>query len=321
MSDSSNNTDDLAAFEAEFYQTAKPVEEKAEVETEVEEVVEHEDEPLATEEEVDADEGDVEPEDVPVPEKKVNPIQKRIQDLNAKLRETERAAEAEKAELLKRLDEALARVEVKTPEPAPVKEAETTGPTPEDVDEDGTEKYPLGEFDPKYIRDLTKFTLIEQSNALKVAAAEEARLAAEAEQANMLKSAWTEKVVEAEKVYPDFVKTSQKLDTEFAGMDPQYGEYLASTIMSMDHGPDVLYYLATNVDEARKIANLGPVNATIALGRLEAQFVKGATPTKTVRVSEAPEPIQNVTRGSAGRFDVADDTDDLDAFEKKFFKK
>ncbi len=114
----------------------------------------------------------------------------------------------------------------------------------------------------------------------------------------------------------------QELENVFVNLDPQYGNYLASTIMSLENGPDVLYYLATNPDVAEKLVNSGPLAATVGLGRIEASIMaETEKKTKKVKVSDAPSPPPQVTRGTGTKIDIPDDTDDLDAFAEKFFKR
>jgi hypothetical protein len=81
--------------------------------------------------------------------------------LTAKAREAERR----EAELIRRLEQIEARKpeENTKPEPKPLREQlPAEAPNPDALDEDGEPIYPLGEFDPKYIRDLTKFTIAEE---------------------------------------------------------------------------------------------------------------------------------------------------------------
>jgi hypothetical protein len=70
---------------------------------------------------------------------------------------------------------------------------------------------------------------------------------------------------------------------------------------------------------------LVPAAATLAIGRLDAKFNKPPVQRKkrnTKKVSEAPKPPESSrSRGSGGKFAVAGDTDDLDAFEKEFYKR
>lgn len=257
-----------------------------------------------------------EPEPAPEPKKKTR-FQERIDELTGKAREAERERDALKARLEKLEQSA-------TPTPAPQKAVEVVGPTPEDTNEDGTEKYPLGEFDPGYIRDLTKHTLEVERQAM-VERDEQARQEREMEeQKAALQSEWNEKLVPARERYPDFAEKGSELFDTFANIDERYGEYLTATIMSMEHGPDVLYYLSTHLDEAAKIVNSGATRATLALGRLEAKYALAEEEKQKARpkVSQAPEPPVHLNKGSAPvKPEVAADTDDLAAFEAVFFKK
>lgn len=314
-------TDDLDAFSEQFFGqgivTSDEVPLTPEPEVKPDEL---EDTPDPVEDAPTPEPDASEPEDEAEPEadkpKGKQSAQDRIRELTAARKEAERREESLRAEF----EKLKALVEGKTEnkaEPAPA--PSNDGPTPDDLNEDGSEKYPLGEYDPRYIRDLTKHTIkVEREAADREA--EEARKANTAkDEQDALTAEWTEKLVEAQKTYPDLQERVQVLDDTFAGVDPAYGEFLASTVMGMDYGPDVLYYLANNLDEATKIVNSGPTRAVIALGRLEARFEKTEEVTKT-KLSAAPTPPPT-NRGSAPAVGVSPDTDDLDAFSKLYFAK
>ena len=240
--------------------------------------------------------------------------EKRIEELNAKFRQEQR----EKQELLTRL-EALEKAQ-KNVEPKPTPAPQNTGPVPDAVNEDGTEKYPLGEFDPGYIRDLTRFTIAQERETAKAEAAQEAERNKVTEAQAALAQDWNAKLPAALEKYEDFTEKGQELVESFADIPEEYGSYLTETLMSMEFGTDVLYYLATHPDEAQDIVDSGARLATIKLGRLESKFAKSGEAEQR-RVSNAPPPPP-ANKGSApARVAVADDTDDLAAFEKKFFKK
>lgn len=265
---------------------------------------------------VDEDASEDEEEEISAePPKKKNRVQERIDEVVGKQREAERKAEALQA----KLDELLAKNTPPTPEP----KADESGPTPTDLNEDGTEKYSLGEFDPEYIRDLVRFEN-QRDRAQYEAKAKQA--AEQLEIQNMkaeLSAQWEEKLGPAKERYPDFEEAGQDFVNAFSDLDQAYGDYLASTIMSMEYGTDVLYYLSQNKDEARKIVNSGATKATIALGRIESKFAT-AEAEKTIarpRVSAAPPPPPQNKGNNAAVVEVPDDTDDLDAFTAKLFKK
>ena len=252
--------------------------------------------------------------DEPDPKPKRNRSQERIEDLNAKYRQEQR----EKEDLQRQLDELKSgqqNKESKTPTPVV-----TDGPTPEDVTEDGTEKYPLGEFDPNYIRDLTRFT-IQQERAEDRKAAEVEAQKSKVEQAQTaLVTEWNTKIPLAQEKYEDFMDKAQDFVEEFDYLEPAYSDYLTDTIMGMEFGTDVLYYLANNPEEAHKIVEGGVRKATIALGRLESQFASKQEPEPRL-VSNAPPPPPANKGLATARTAVAPDTDNLADFEKVFFKK
>lgn len=261
---------------------------------------------------------DEELEEAPKPKK--NRFQERIDELTHKAREAERRAEA----LEREFREKLAKLEQKdesAPAPTPTND---TGPQPDEKNPDGTEKYPLGEFDPQYIRDLTKHTLQQEREALKAQEEQERAQREQEAKRQELDAQWQEKLVTARERYPDFQERGQALLPVFEGVNEQYLDYLTSTVMEMDRGTDVLYYLATHPDEADRIVKSGAAKATIALGRIEARFIEQGEQTTAApaKVSKAPPPPPHVNKGtSAAKVDVPDDTDDLESFKAKFFKK
>lgn len=330
--------DDLDLFSSEFFgqnkgqpETAISEEEDSSDDASTDAQIEQDDtqsgddDTSATEEDDEDDEGEEEDE-APVAESEPKPkksrFQERIDELTAKAREEER----QRIELQRKLDELIAQSEVKKEEPkapAPKAAEDAGGPKPDDTNEDGTEKYPLGEFDPRYIRDLSRFIISQENEAVKQREAEEAQQREIEAQKEALQSSWNEKLVPAQERYPDFQEKGQQLIDSFAGIDQQYGEYLTQTLMEMDYGPDVFYYLANNVDEARKIVDSGPKKAVMAFGRLETKFAIADEEKQKARpkVSKAPTPPPTNKGSAVAVAEVPDDTEDLDAFAKKLFNK
>lgn len=252
------------------------------------------------------------------PKPKKQTVQDRIDELTAARRQAER----ESAELRRRLE----AVEQKKPEdkPEPVRRPaiDPDSPTPDDRDANGELLYPLGEFDPSFVADLTKYTIRRENEAYKEELRQQARQRDEEAQAAKLTDAWEEKLAKSEEELEDLRPTIATLDEEFRDLEPQYGTYLAQTIMSMDYGPEVLYYLANNVSEARKIVAAGPMGATLALGKVEARIQSALSKPAAIppRRTQAPKPPVS-TRGNIGKTSVAPDTDNLDDFEKLLFKR
>ena len=320
--------DDLDAFENAFFNKESKAEAKdaPQEDSSEDEVDEIEEDALATEgdedSEDDVEEEDEDPEPEPKPKGKKS-AKDRIEELVAKTREAERRETA----LLKRLEQLESRKEVEPETKLAVKLREALSadaPNPDADDEEGNPLYPLGEFDPMFIRDLTRYTIKVETAAVRAkdAETEQHNLATAAQEE--LRVSWVAKVDEAEKEFPDLREKLGEMSVAFESVDPNYGEYLAATIMSCDAGPQIMYYLSQNIGEAQKIVASGPAAATLAIGRLEARL----TPTKTEpkrnsikQVTKAPVPPETRTRGNGSKFSVNADTDDLDAFEREFFKK
>lgn len=257
------------------------------------------------------------------PKKKT--VQDRIDELVRQREDAKREGQVQLDNLRREFEEKLAKLTPATQEP-PKTEAKAE-PTPDDLNEDGTPKYDLGEFDPKYIRDLTRFTMEQERERVKQQLAEESTNQEQRKAQEELATKWNAKVEAATSEYPDFMEKGQELLSKFNGLDESYGQYLSTLLMSMDKGPEVLYYLSTHQEEATAIVNSGAQKATLALGRIEAQFLKPAEqeqPKTVVKQTKAPPPppAQARARGSNGAFiSVEPDTDDLDAFTKEFFAK
>lgn len=250
--------------------------------------------------------------------KKANRLQERINELTAARREAERRAEEAERKLAEK-DKPTEPKPQDTGKPAPTT---LDGPKPTDLNEDGTEKYPLGEFDPQFLRDTVQHMLTEQQQAQQAKAAQiEQQRQAETQRAE-LQDTWNTKLVDARERYPDFQDKGEQMLSVFEGIDEAYGEYLTTTLMEMDAGPDVFYYLANNIEEAQEIVNAGPRKATIAFGKLEAQLagnpVNKAPKMKTTKTSAPPPRLKGsaVSKGA-----VTADTDDLDAFSRELFKR
>ena len=322
-------TDDLDAFTNEFFGQSQPEpdepasSEDEGSEAEQEDVEASEEESQEQEDQDDTEEVEAEAEVVEQPPKKKT-VQDRIDELVRQREDAKREGQVALDALRKEFEEKLAAIQKEPDQRKPIKE--TTEPTPDDTNEDGTPKYDLGEFDPQYIRDLTRYTLEQERNQAAAQAAEEAQANQARQAQEMLTQAWNEKVEAAKVEYPDFVEKGQELLSGFQNLDEGYAGYLSTLLMSMDKGPEVLYYLSNNPAEAATIVNSGAQKATLALGRIEAKFLE--VDAKKVlakpKVSKAPNPPppQARARGSNGAFiSVAPDTDDLDAFSSEFFAK
>lgn len=266
------------------------------------------------EEDADLANEDDEEDEAPRPKSRV---EKRIEQLLEKARLAEERAKAAEAALNK-------QKELELPKPTPVVKTDDKAPHFEDKNEDGTDKYPLGQFDPAFQEDHVKYLLNKGLAEQKAALEREAQEAEARRTQEALTTMWTEKLETAKERYPDFTEKGENLLETFSGIPQEYGEYLTATIMTLENGPDVLYFLSENINEAERIINLGPTGAAIALGRIDARFEQEDEedkPKPRPKVSKAPAPPPRNKGSNAAIAEVPDDTDDLDAFSSKLFKK
>lgn len=335
------NTDNLDDFDALFSGRAVEAKSGNEEESTGSELENTEDDSLANEEQDEAEETEEdedvtdsdeeetdeeeEPEEDTLKPSKKKTAQERINEITAARREAERKAdmlEGRLAEMERRLNSDKSETKDDKPVAAPV-EAEGALPDPEAKTEDGKDKYPLGEFDPAFIRDLTRATIAQEREADRAAFEKEQQEAKYKEAQAEVDKEWNTRIADAVETKENFVESVRNLEETFSTIEPQYGEYLANTIKQSDYGTEILYYLSQNLEEAQQIAGSGPTSATLALGRLEARFMSNdseKTKPPANRVTKATSPPPKHTRGTGGTQRVAADTDDLDAFEKAFFK-
>jgi hypothetical protein len=318
------STDDQDEFEAAFFGTPQ--------DDEAEEVVENEDEDgdeddhLATEDDSEAPEDsededeDEELEEEPKPKPK-SKTQIRIEKLVAEARIAERERDAALQEL-QQLRVSKEKVEHKEEKLEGVRDdLSEAAPKPDAKDKDGEPLYPLGEYDPLFIQDLTRFTMKQEIEATEKQREQEYRQQVFEAAQKEIQNTWIENLERVEQEIPDIRESIRDLTDTFGNLDPAYGDYLASSIMASEFGPEIMYYFSQNIGEAQKIVASGPAAATRAIGRLEAKFEKPVEQRQQKKVSEAPDPPSGRTRGQGGRFVTPDDTDDQEAFEREFFKK
>lgn len=311
--------DDLDTFSTDFF-GQKSLEEKTAATTAP---VEQDDAAASdsTEAQEEADQEDEAEAQEEIPDKpKRKTVQDRIDEVVRQREEIRREATAEVNKLRQELED------FKKNLTDPVKAAPTTSgePTPDALKADGEPVYALGEFDPQYIRDLTRFTLEQERTKVQVETVEAQRVEAVKQEQQVLQTSWNGKLEVATVEYPDLIEKGQALLKGFDNLDPGYAGYLSTVLMSMDKGPDVLYYLSNHPDEAAMIVNSGAQRATLALGRIEAKFIDADAQKQLAkpRVSKAPPPPAERARGTNGAFiTVAGDTEDLDEFSQAFFKK
>jgi hypothetical protein len=258
---------DSAELVAEALGQKKPqpaADEKKSVETKaVSETVE---EPNESHEGHESDDHDEKP-------KKKGGFQKRIDKLSQKAAQAERDRDYWREQALK---SSKPQPEVKEPE----KKADTSSkPKPDDF-----EKHE------DYVEALTEWKAdqkIEKKFADRDRQEKESR--AKSEKEKLIKT-HSDRLKEFKKSHVDFDEVFSEIS------DERVSPVLESAILESENGPELMYELARNPDEFRRINGLDAVSAARAIGRFEAAFQKGsseeteAEPKKT----KAPAPIKPV---------------------------
>lgn len=239
-------------------------------------------------------------------------VQERINKATAKQRTAERELAREREERARERGSFEARLAaLEKGGLTPAKDATTKDPNaPKATD------YEFGELDAAYVRDVAKYEV------RKELAEENARRQADSQTAAQRQAAqeFQTKLTAFEKAGVKKFGASfmdEVVETARAGEWPLPAT-VGQLIFNSPVGPDVAHYLASNADEAQRIAQLSPVAQAAAFGRLEAKF-SSATPDATgktgVKVSKAPPVPASRARGAGQATQVAPETSDFKAFE------
>jgi len=225
---------------------------------------------------------------------------------NARLAEEDRSAE--NRELRERLAKLEGMLEAARKPPEPETQAAVVDPDAPDPS-----KYPLGEIDAKYLMDAARYVARKE---LMAAREEQTRAAQEIARAEAAKEAQTkaDALIQAGKSkYEDFDEVVvQGAQANAWPLSPELG----ALILESDHGADIAYALASNPEEAKRIAALPLAKQAAWFGRQEASLETKKPAAASPRGgSKAPDPLPVRARGYGGATGVQPDTDDFRAFE------
>ena len=196
-------------------------------------------------------------------------VQKRIDELTRNRREAERERDYWR-------DQALGKPQPQAEEAKPESAAP---PTLESVDFDEVE----------YQKQMAQWALsnIDQQLDQRLSAKEQEAQARQQEaERHQRRLAFAAKADEFAAGKPDYYEIANNPDLHI-------NDVMADVIASSDKGPEVLYHLGNNPQEAERIAQLPPTHAALEIGRLEAKI---SLP-KAKTVSEAPPPINAINGG------------------------
>lgn len=110
----------------------------------------------------------------------------------------------------------------------------------------------------------------------------------DAEQAN---KTWATKEAEFLKSKPDY---REKVYRHPRDGGPAVTNEMLAAVQDSPMGPQVMYYLAENVEASVAIANLPPLAQAREIGRIEAKLEAAKAPPPKPAVSQAPPPVKKV---------------------------
>lgn len=254
----------------------------------------------------------------------------RIGQAVAKQRAAERERDEERGRRSAELDELRREIAALkgglTADPKAAKQIDKDAPRATD--------YEYGELDTAYIRDVARYETrkefaVQSANQTAAQQTAEQRREAQAFQEARTKfdASGREKFDDFDEVVVEGAKNAEwPLTKEFA-------EFM----LDSEVGPDIAYYLATHVSEAKNIMAMTPAAQARAFGRLEATFSSTSADATTqddgsqeqagaavqqsrqpvqARTTQAPPPPKQRAKGAGGRTQVSADTSDFSAFER-----
>lgn len=258
-----------------------------------------------------------------------------------------RAAERRADDLQRQIDELKAGKSALTTDKSG---ANTSGDDLVKPDHTDTQKYQYGELDPKYLADLSRYETLkalreEKANQGKTQQSEaDAAAAAEfKERVDAFMEAGRDEFDDFSEVVEDTMALP-KNDPGFWPLTPT----VAELALESDHGRQIIYDLASDTKEAKRIAALSPARQAIWFGQQEAKHSAGSAasdenqgskardgangkPTQhngqqqnqnsQPRESKAPVPLRTKLNGSGGNRVPNSATTDFAAFEAMAAKR
>jgi hypothetical protein len=258
-------------------------------------------------------------------------FQKRVDTLTATVRRLERDLQAEREAKAvaaerekntpKRADGTpytdaadYARDKLKTDDKAPKK------PNPAAKGADGKPLYKLGEFDEQYAEDKDDYLdarrrYLDAKEKEYDTAVTAPAVDAAAVQQQEFQTKINSKIEDGKKAYKDFdEKVVKGIEQDAWPLSEAGALFLADS----DVGADIAYYLASNVKEAKEIADLSPVQQVKRFTKLEEKLTAEVAAKKAKRGSKAPEPLAHKARGGGRAETNRFDGEDFESVEKNW---
>ena len=134
---------------------------------------------------------------------------------------------------------------------------------------------------------------------------EEAQKKHQGQVAQAIRERWEQGIERATEKYPDWEDVARADDVQIT-------EPMAATLMQIENGPEVAYYLGKHKTEAARIAQMGTAAQAVELGRIVEKMNAPAKP----EVSRAPPPIKPL-RSANGAVERGLDELSMDEYAQK----
>lgn len=230
--------------------------------------------------------------------KKKSGFQRRVDKLNARVSEKEREVEFWKQEALKK-DATAPKTEPKTDPRTPA--AADGRPDPNTFNDYG-----------QYIEAVADWKAEQKLQSRDQMAAKSRQ---EIEQQSAMK-AHSDRIRAFTEKHDDFEETLTSLD------DVPNSATIQNIIFNAENGPELLYELAKNPQEAKRIAMLPPIAAAREMGRFEAKLLSNQAPAPkdtATKTTKAPKPLEPVGTGKGTKVKSLDDPNlSQEDFERLF---
>jgi uncharacterized protein YfcZ (UPF0381/DUF406 family) len=266
----------------------------------------------------EGDEGEAGEEDADKkPEKRQKKAVDRIRELNGRLRESERERERERGAFEARIAALENRGKGSTNGNGADNQDGPVKPDPND-----TAKYPLGSLDDRYIDDMIDYAAEKKAN--------------EKIDGLLQRQEQTAQQRDAEKALTDLRAKADDVTAKGTEIHDDYEEVVVNAGLRGDykltqvtfeaaaeaeHGAQILYDLAADKKEAARVAALSPYQQLKFVADKNAEIAGKAPPPARKIPGRDQAPPANQPRGGSSRTEIRGDTDDLDNFEKVFYKK
>lgn len=186
---------------------------------------------------------------------------------------------------------------------------ETPAPDPTDTD-----KYPLGHLDDRYIEDKLEWLAEKKATERADAVLQRQQEYEQGQQAQRQQEELLAKVddlaTKGIELFDDFQESV--VEASMRG-DWVLSQATFEAAHEAEHGAQILYDLAQDKAEAKRVANLSPYQQLKFVQERDAEIAKGKQPR---RVPQAGDPPRNPARGANSRTSINPATDNLDDFEK-----